>query len=321
MQRLVYVLLISFGALAVGYAVRRAVEPRVGREPLHRIAARLKLFTLGVLFPVPILNSFWRMSLPSGTLWVLPFLGVTAFALGGLLAYALILRFRVPGRLAGSVFVCSMFTNLGSFGSLVGFMFYGELGFLLVQMYSIFEMVVYYTVGFPLSDRIANGRPDSSFSLARFLEHPIALVAPSTIAVGLLLRASGLPAPMGLARLSAFLVPLVSAMLTFAIGITLRATRVAAHPREVSMVLAVKMVALPVVMVALGLLLGLHRTADAVPFKMLVFMSTMPVAFTAVIPPQLYDFDLDLANSAWFVSTVAMLVVLPLWYTVLEVMW
>ena len=40
-------------------------------------------------------------------------------------------------------------------------------------------------------------------------------------------------------------------------------------------------------------------------------LSSMPIAFTALIPPSIYDLDLDLANSCWFFTTALLAVVLP----------
>ena len=37
----------------------------------------------------------------------------------------------------------------------------------------------------------------------------------------------------------------------------------------------------------------------------------MPVAFNALIPPSIYELDLDLANSCWFVTTVLLVIVMP----------
>jgi hypothetical protein len=40
----------------------------------------------------------------------------------------------------------------------------------------------------------------------------------------------------------------------------------------------------------------------------------MPVAFMAMVPPTLYDLDVDLANAAWLVTTGLLVVVVPaLW--------
>jgi hypothetical protein len=42
-----------------------------------------------------------------------------------------------------------------------------------------------------------------------------------------------------------------------------------------------------------------------------MILSSMPVAFNALIPPSIYDLDLDLANACWFFTTSALIVVLP----------
>ena len=51
----------------------------------------------------------------------------------------------------------------------------------------------------------------------------------------------------------------------------------------------------------------------------LVIVSVMPVAFNALVPPVVYGFDLDLANSAWIVTTLGLIVILPVIYFVLVV--
>ena len=38
----------------------------------------------------------------------------------------------------------------------------------------------------------------------------------------------------------------------------------------------------------------------------------IPLAFTALIPPSIYDLDLDLANSCWLVTTLSIVLILPL---------
>jgi predicted permease len=42
----------------------------------------------------------------------------------------------------------------------------------------------------------------------------------------------------------------------------------------------------------------------------------MPTAFMALVPPVLYGFDLDLANSAWLVTTLALLIVFPILFLI-----
>jgi predicted permease len=43
-----------------------------------------------------------------------------------------------------------------------------------------------------------------------------------------------------------------------------------------------------------------------------LILSSMPVAFIALIPPSIYDLDLDCANSCWLISTIFLIVELPL---------
>lgn len=38
----------------------------------------------------------------------------------------------------------------------------------------------------------------------------------------------------------------------------------------------------------------------------------MPVGFTALVPPSIYDLDVDFANAGWMVTTALLIVVIPL---------
>lgn len=81
--------------------------------------------------------------------------------------------------------------------------------------------------------------------------------------------------------------------------------------------LGIKYGAIPLVMVPLRLLLGLHRTMDVVPPKVLTILSFVPSAFIVPVPPAIYDFDLDLANSGWIATTLALLFLFQVLYVVL----
>jgi predicted permease len=47
----------------------------------------------------------------------------------------------------------------------------------------------------------------------------------------------------------------------------------------------------------------------------------MTVAINALVAASIYDLDLDLANSCWLFTTLALLVVLPLLYFLLSSAW
>lgn len=48
------------------------------------------------------------------------------------------------------------------------------------------------------------------------------------------------------------------------------------------------------------------------PLKVIGIPSSVPVGFIALVPPSLYKLDVDLANSAWLITTALLAVVIPL---------
>lgn len=76
----------------------------------------------------------------------------------------------------------------------------------------------------------------------------------------------------------------------------------------------IKFAAVPGSVYLVGSLLGLGGVDGGLPLRVSVALASMPVAFTAMVPPTLYDLDVDLANMAWFVTTALLAVVVPaLW--------
>ena len=74
LAKLVFVLSISFGSLLVGYAAK-TVLVRFGLATIQRVESLskyLKLFTLIVLIPIPVINAFWKFALPTGSLIFMP---------------------------------------------------------------------------------------------------------------------------------------------------------------------------------------------------------------------------------------------------------
>jgi len=57
--------------------------------------------------------------------------------------------------------------------------------------------------------------------------------------------------------------------------------------------------------------IGFGKINEGLPLKVVMLLSSMPVAFIALIPPSIYDLDLDLANSCWFFTTALLIFVLP----------
>ena len=75
---------------------------------------------------------------------------------------------------------------------------------------------------------------------------------------------------------------------------------------------------MPGVVTSLALLLGYRYIGGGLLLKVVMILSSMPVAFMALIPPSLYDLDIDLANSCWLFTTTMLVIVLPVLYFVIQ---
>ena len=319
MERLVLVLLISFGSLLVGYVLRLFwVEGRRHREePLLKLSTGLKLFTILGLQPVAIIGSFWQLSLAGFGLAALPLLGVSTILLSGLAAILLIRLQHIPPSRGASVFVGASFSNIGLFGGLVAFMLFGAPGYSLLQLFRSFEEFLYYTLGFPLSDQIARGNLRRlRFDPNTIRERPFALVPLGGIIIGLGFNVSPLAPPHWLPSLMELIIPLLTGLLGFAIGLSLRLRTLGSNRREVLTVMAVKFLIVPGVLIPVAWLLGMGSLLDGLPLKIVAIGTLMPSAFLTLVAPVIYDFDLDTANAAWLLTTAAEILIIPALYAV-----
>jgi hypothetical protein len=220
---------------------------------------------------------------------------------------------HLPPKKTGSLFCCGSFTNIGSIGALVCYMFLGEPGFALVPIYKIFEELSYYSTGFPIAkyysgSSLAEGRWDRVKSLAR---DPLIIVSVTSLLLGGALNLGGLERPAIYGTVNAVFIPLQAFMLLVSVGLALRFRKVGNYLRESAVVAAIKFAAVPALACSLAYGLGFGAIDGGLPLKVVLILSSMPVAFNALIPPSIYDLDLDLANSCWFVTTALLAIVLP----------
>ncbi|MFO7849723.1 MAG: AEC family transporter [Spirochaetia bacterium] len=321
MDRLLFVLSISLGSVVVGYAVRRLFVDRYKISPakVSVFSKDLKLVSMFVLNPLPIISSFWTFTVEHSALLFFPLLGVLCTSIGGIAALIINSLFRIPPKQAASVFTSGMFSNILTFGGLTAFVFFGIEGYVLIQLFNMFITSMYYLVGFPISHQVSLGNSSRftlSFDIMR--ERPYLLIPIAAIVIGLILNFLNLPRPEIFYTISSLFIPLISGMLGFSIGITLSIGKIQNYCRYILLISIIKFLVSPLLMASVGLLLGLHTMMGGLPFKILIIASAMPVAFNSLIPPALYDFDLDLANSAWVVTTFAFVVILPILYLILE---
>lgn len=323
LSRFAFTFAIITGALAVGYLIQQLVNRGRLRLPIDLKSLRILLQKWALLFflPITVMSAIWIVSFPSMTMAALPLFGFAALTLGGVAGLALARLLKLPPRQTGALFPCGSFTNIGAIGALVCYLFLGEKGFALVPIYKIFEELTYYGIGFPIAKyystagQSTEGTGDRLKALAR---DPFILTAVSALIIGGLLNASGLQRPAVFATVNAIFIPLGTSLLLISIGLAMKFKSVRHYLKACVGIAAIKFVLVPVVMTSLAFAVGYGRIENGLPLKVVMILTSMPVAFNALIPPSIYDLDLDLANACWFFTTMGLVVVLPVLLLVLN---
>ncbi|MDJ0784010.1 MAG: hypothetical protein QNJ22_18730 [Desulfosarcinaceae bacterium] len=316
MRNLIASLVIITVSMSTGYLIQQLAAHGRIQLPLSLVDLRKCLQRIALLgiSPFATITAIWGVEVQSIRIAALPFIGAGAIVLGGLLAYAGTRLLRLAPRQAGALIPCGAFTNIGSIGALICYYYLGEPGFALVPIYKLFEELTYYGLGFPLAkaystaDRALDTTAERLRALAR---DPFILVTLSSILLGGVLNLAGLTRPSVLAAVNAVLIPLGTGLMLVSIGLAMRFSQMGHYKWLCGLVAGIKFVAVPLASVLCASLLGLGEIDEGLALKVVLILSAMPVAFTALIPPSIYDLDLDLANACWFVTTGSLVVVLP----------
>ena len=322
MSKLIFSFAIILFGLLLGYGIQVLVNRSAVRLPIPIDQLRKLLQKIALLFlnPVAIVGALWVVNMESIRLAALPFNGLFAILTGGALALAAAKLLHLEPRKTGAIYGCGSFTNIGSIGALVCFIFLGEQGFALVPIYKIFEELSYYSIGFPIA-KYYSGNQETESVLERIrnlAKDPFIIVALSSILLGGVLNWSGIKRPEFLRTVVSTFVPLGTVLLLTSIGLALKFRRVRDYLKECLSVSIIKFLFVPILASSLAYLLGFGNIDNGLPLKVVIILSSMPVAFNALIPPSIYDLDLDLANSCWFFTTALLIIILPLLLIILS---
>ena len=148
----------------------------------------------------------------------------------------------------------------------------------------------------------------------RVLTDPYVAAALSALAVGLSLNLLHVPRPHFFETVTAVSVPAGTFILIVSIGLGMRISSIASYLKESIGISIIKFIIIPLIACTLAYLFGLHQINNGLPFKVVMILSSMPVAFNALLAASIYDLDLDLANSCWLVSTGCLIFILPALY-------
>lgn len=306
--------------LSIGYGIQALVRGKAFNLPLpflDRLRRFLVKLVLLFINPITIVGAIWTIRMNDGRLVAFPVLEVFAILLGGFLALGAAKILKLERRKTGAMFACGFFTNTLSVGGLVCFVFLGEMGFALVAFYRIFEESMYYGVGFPVAKLYSTDTHEKETwqgKLKRLGTDTFVLVSLASLFTGGLLNLSGLKRPEVYQMINSILIPLGTLALLISIGLAMRIKTIEDYLKECVVISGVKLLIVPVILTLTAFLLGYGEIEHGLPLKVVMILSSMPVAFTALVPPSLYDLDIDLANSCWLFSTSLLIVVLPVLY-------
>lgn len=319
MSKLLFSLSIILFGLFLGYFIRILHERGRITLPMDIAELRKLLQKIGLL--VFMAGSFflavWVLKIPDMRLAAMPVLGVGALLIGGALALAVSKMMGHSRHKTGAMFGCGSFTNLGAIGALVCYVFLGEEAFALTAVYRLFEETYYYSTGFPIAKYFS---PEAEVTeslggrLKKVFTDPFVVTILSALFLGALLNITGVPRPEFCSTLTAIMVPVGTLILLCSIGLAMRFGAFTNYLGEAGAIVLIKFLCVPLIITGAAWLLGYGEIEGGLPLKTVLILSSMPVAFNALVPPSLYDLDLELANSCWLVTTLGLVIVLPVLY-------
>lgn len=293
-------LAIIIGSLALGYLSRKAGLLRL--EYARKInEANLSYFTPWVIILV-----VWALEPIGWQVAILPLICVLLILLMWPLAALLGRRqFTNPRSLAPWV-ICSMFSNQGfTFGAFLCYILLGTQGAALASIYTIPFSPMVYLVGFYVASYYVQGKGQSpGQALAQTVRFSYSRNPMLGILAGLLLLGLGPPLPKLGLRLIDIAVPLSTGVALFAIGVSLRPSRVPGYLRPVVLIHILKFVVTPLLGLSLTYLFGLWGKADNQLVQVVFIETSTPVAIMSLIVAQVTDLNIDLANSLWVTTNL-----------------
>ena len=194
------------------------------------------------------------------------------------------------------MFTCGSFTNIGSIGALICYIFLGEEGFALVPVYKLFEQVIYYAVGFPIAKSFSNDiikKENITSQLKKVFTDIFVVVALASIAIGIFLNLSGIERPVFYKTINAIFIPGGTVILLVSIRLAMKFGKVKNYIKESISVSIIKSILVPSIISTIALFLGYGVIEGGLPLKVVIILSSMPVAFSALIPVSIYDLNLS----------------------------
>jgi hypothetical protein len=308
-----------FLGIGIGFLLQKVDERKIIEFPIPKSVLRKGLQKIALLFfmPVSFLAAIWRINFGDSGILTMPLIGVFAIILGLLLSFLAANFLKLPRSEKGPFITCGSFANIGSIGGFICYIFLGEKGFALVPFYNFILPTLYFALGFPIVKYYSQKTSPSESIIKRFLKgitDIFVLAALVGIFGGMTLNIVGIARPSLFQYVTAVFVPLGTVLMLISIGLEIRFSKVKDYLRECIIISVIKFIIIPTSMVLIALQFGYGQIAGGLPLKVIMILTSMPVAFIALVPVSLYDLDLILANSCWLFTTTALILVIPTLY-------
>lgn len=298
--------LVIVGALGLGYLARHRGWLSAERSsPISRAG-------LTYLSPVVIALVLWALVLPGWSVAALPvicaLLILLAWPLSSWLGRGL---FSAPRDRAPWI-LCSMFSNQGTtYGAFLCYLLLGVQGAALASFFCLPFAPLVYLLGFYIAGRYVEGALSPWAALGRVFRASYSRNPLLATGLGLLLLAFAPRLPLFGHRAIEVLVPLDAAIQLFAIGLSLRLSRVAAYLRPVVVMHVFKFLLLPLLGLGMAWALGLWGQANHEMVKVVFIEACTPVAILSLVVAQVSGLNRHLANSLWVTTNLFAVVWAP----------
>ena len=316
-EKLISSLSIIFFGLIAGYIIQQLKYRKIIQFPvnLDDLRKNLQKISLLIFLPISTIGTLWIINLDNIKIIALPFLGIFALFTGGILGLFAAQILKLNRRDKGSIIICSSFANIASLGGLICYFFFGEKGFALVTFYALFVQISYYIVGFPIAKSFSSDITSNVNLISRFkkiFSDIFVVVALIYISIGILLSLSNIPRPTIYSSINAVVIPIQTLLMLISIGLAMKFGRIKNYIKECMVVCCIKFLLVPLTVSSVAYLISYGKIEEGLPLKVVIVLSSMPVAFTALIPVSIYNLNLDMANSCWLVTTLSLILTVPL---------
>lgn len=289
----------AFLIAALGYVVGQRLG--LDKQTLSRVC-------LHILVPALAFNSLVTSTVDLAVAWKLavatvlfPFIEIAFFL-------PLFKALKWEQSRSRAMLLATIFTNAGNYGLPVMLFAFGQEGMDLGVVFMVAQTVMIYTLGVYLA---ASSKMTSSTALNQVLKMPAVWASLAGIAV----RFTGVPIPEILMRPVGLLSQAAVPVFLLLLGLQLIGSGAGQESwKAPSLGVVLRLVVAPIIAMFLGKAIGL----SGLPWRILVLQAAMSTPVNATVLAQEFDAEPATVSRVAAASTVASVVTLTLWITILR---